>query len=117
MHTSAPAGFRVSPDKVLDSTSLHEGVRMLRRPPVDPNEPKETGIVRSGRSVHCGSEEKHMVGTDPIKGEPVYACVQEIFGPGQTVTLPRSEIRRLIGLGFLEDPDGDSAAFMSGPLS
>ena len=89
---------------------------MLRRPAPDPNEPKETAVVRRGRSVHVGTDEKHMVGTDPIKGEPIYACVQEFFGPGQSVTLARSEIARLRGLGFLEDDDA-APAFTSGPLS
>lgn len=117
MHTSAPAGFRVSPDRVLDSANLHEGVRMLRRPAPDPNEPKETAIVRAGRSVHCGSEEKHLVGRDPVTGAEVHACVQEIFGPGQMVTLPRSEIARLRGLGFLEEEGDDEPVFTSGPLS
>ena len=94
--TSAAAGFKVHPDH-LDA-KRGEGIRMLRRPAPDPNEPKETAVVRRGRSVHVGTDEKHMVGTDPIKGEPIYACVQEFFGPGQSVTLARSEIARLRGL-------------------
>jgi hypothetical protein len=115
MRTTAPAGFRVSPDHI--DSKPGEGLRMWRRPVADdPNKPKETGVVRSGRSVHVGTEEKHLVGRDPVTGAEVYAAAQIFFGPGQTVTLPRSEIIRLRGLGFLVDPD-DEPVFTSGPLS
>jgi hypothetical protein len=105
--TRAPAGFKVNPDHI--DAKPGEGVRSLRRPAPDPNEPTETGIVARGRSVHCGGtdDEKHMVGMHPISGEPIYVPVQTQFGPGMTVTLPRSEIARLREMGFLEDSSDD----------
>ena len=113
MRSTAPAGFRVSPDHI-DNTG--DGIRNLRPAEPDPDEPREFAIVARGRSIDAPTEQRRAVGYDPVKGEQLYAAVQRRYGPGERIELPISEIRRLRELGFLVDPDA-APVFTSGPLS
>jgi hypothetical protein len=114
MRTTAPAGFRVSPDHI--DSQRGDGVRALRPVEPDPDEPREFAVVARGRSVDAPTEQRRAVGYDPVKGEQLYAAVQRRFMPGETIELPVSEIRRLRELGFLIAPDA-APIFTSGRLS
>jgi len=100
----APPNFRVHPD--FDPKDL-SNVRRAPQPVADPNEAMATGIVADGRCVEGPhpSGEKHLVGFSVPDEKYIHALVQKRWGPGETVTLPISEIRRLTELGFLRDTD------------
>jgi hypothetical protein len=69
------------------------------------NDPLESGVVSDGRSVHIPVPgQQTPCGYDMKESKTVFRSVFEVFGPGETVTLPRSEIARLKNLGFLRDP-------------
>lgn len=48
-------------------------------------------------------------------GRTVVNDAGEAKGPGQTVTLDRADAKRLLGLGFLLDDDGDIVIRADGP--
>ena len=114
MRSTAPAGFRVSPDHIDNIGG--DGIRNLRPAEPDPDEPRELATVARGRSIDAPTEQRRAVGYDPVKGEQLYAAVQRRFMPGETIELPVAEIRRLRELGFLVDSDA-APVFTSGPLS
>jgi hypothetical protein len=68
-------------------------------------EETETGIVADGHTVDVPTGEKVVCGFDAVFARSVFRSVCKSFRPGETVTLPRSEIRRLQQLGFIVDPD------------
>jgi hypothetical protein len=63
-----------------------------------------TATVARGHTVDAPTGERRPTGYDSDKHEMVSGPVYKSFGPGETVTLPLSEIQRLIALGLLVDP-------------
>jgi hypothetical protein len=63
-------------------------------------------VVAKGRSLHVPTGRQIVVGSRPVEinGVTVHRDVMSaevrIHGPGATVTLPRSEVDRLVELGF-----------------
>lgn len=101
---------RKEPQSRCARSKSGDGVRILSMAPLDdPNEPLASAIVRRGRSVHAPIEgaERERIGYDVAGGQYVFRQPQQLFGPGETVTLKRSEIRRLRELGCFEDDDAD----------
>lgn len=64
------------------------------------------GVVARGRTVQVPHPtEMIIVGTNPETGVPIRAPRRVEYGPGQEVTLTKSEINNLRSTGFLIDPD------------
>ena len=99
---AAPAMARVHPDSVLVAPQSSTGAP---EPPAAEPEEVATAIVSSGHSVHVNSGERIACGYDAVLGRTVYRQGFVVAGPGETVTLPKSEIAQLMANGFLVDPD------------
>ena len=104
---------RVKAGDVRNLTRVHPehdprafaGVRRVPSGAPAPDQPHEVGTVAAGRSVDIVVEgDRVQCGFDKDAGVPVYRCAQRRALPGERVELPRSEIARLRGLGFLVDP-------------
>jgi hypothetical protein len=63
------------------------------------------GVVARGRTVHVPTDQKVLAGYERETNRPIERIVCERRGPGETVELPGSEVKRLRALGFLVDPD------------
>jgi hypothetical protein len=101
----APAiPIRVHPDVVMAPPHSDDAEPM---PEPDAAHPEETatGIVASGHSVHVSTGEKIACGYDAMLARPVYRQAFTVAGPGEVVTLPKSEVAKLMAAGFLVDPD------------
>lgn len=99
-----PAGFNTHPDYIDEPRG--SGVRNLWAPP-DPDEPRETCVVACGRTIDQPDEdaEKVVAGYDNAKGKYTYRHPCRRFYPGEQISLPISEARRLREL--LTDPNGE----------
>lgn len=80
------------------------------------DEPTANAIVARGRSVHAPTGRKLSVGSVPLPqtspiGPPTFTGVTSSecrsYGPGESVTLPLSEIARLRASGFLLSESGE----------
>ena len=82
----------------------------------DPNEPREVAVVARG-VIDCPEEgaEKEIAGYDTQGRQYTYRLPVRRYYPGEQITLPVSEIRRLQKLGVLRDPD--SIAEVTSPLA
>jgi hypothetical protein len=112
LHTTKPAPDfanlkRIDPDRIHAPPPL---------PPLQEQEPDlgpmGTAKVARGRTVHVPTGVKHVVGSRPYDaggGTVVHRDITAVefhsAGPGETVTLPVSEIERLTTLGFLQPID------------
>ncbi len=63
------------------------------------------GTVARGHTIDIPTGERRMIGYDRVTGAPVFTSVIRKAGPGEEVTLVRSEIDRLRRAGFLVDPN------------
>jgi hypothetical protein len=95
----------VHPDTILQGSPQPSDAAPLPESDAAQPEPTATGIVSSGHSVHVCTGEKIACGYDAMLARPVYRQAFDVAGPGETVTLPKSEIARLLAAGFLINPD------------
>lgn len=64
------------------------------------------GVVARGHTVRVPHPtETTIVGINQETGKPIRAPKVTDYGPGQEVTLPRSELKRLRELGHIVDPE------------
>jgi hypothetical protein len=76
----------------------------------------EKATVARGRTVCVPDLSKPSVfaGREPDTHRELFAPGLRDIGPGEEVELPRDEVRRLRGLGFLVDPDAKEVAIEDG---
>jgi hypothetical protein len=92
--------FRVHPDTVMDQpTKL-----TIEADDAELVEKTTTGIVASGHSIHINIG-KVQRGYDAMLGKPVFRQEFCTIGPGQEITLSKSQIEKLMAAGFLVNPD------------
>jgi hypothetical protein len=96
-----PHQLRVSPDLVLPNNNQSEPIEVAE---VEPEE-TATAIVATGHSVHVSDGTRVACGYDALLSRPVYRQGFRIALPGETVELPKSEIEKLMALGYLIDPN------------
>lgn len=102
-HASPVRDFtRVHPDHL--NAGPGDGVRRVPPEMPDDNEPREVGVVAAGRCIDVPTDEIELSGYDREGQREIYRRVQKRHLPGESVELPKSEIARLRGLGFLVDP-------------
>jgi hypothetical protein len=98
----APAMARVHPDNILITPQSNSAVP---EPEAAAPEETATGIVASGKSVHVCTGEKIACGYDALLGRTVFRQGFAVAGPGEVVTLPKSEVVQLMAAGFLINPE------------
>jgi hypothetical protein len=99
-HRKPAPTFRVHPDTVMaQPTKL-----MIEADDAELVEKTATGIVASGHSIHINVG-KVQRGYDAMLGKPVFRQEFCTIGPGEEITLPKSQIERLMAAGFLVNPD------------
>ena len=72
------------------------------------------GVVAPRRTVAAPSDERQVVGYAD-DGTPKFRFVDKHYGPGETVTLPEDDVKRLRRAGFLVDPDTKAVPVDIGP--
>jgi hypothetical protein len=101
-----PAGdlhFRTHPD-VIFAPGQPAPDEQQTIVPTEPDEPTEICVVAEGHSVHQNTGEKIMHSWDATTGKYVYRPIFKIFKPGDEITLPVSEAKRLRQTGHIVDP-------------
>jgi hypothetical protein len=103
--TKRPAPIsRVHPDTIFGGTPQPTQL-VLEADLAEPQEKMATGIVAAGHSVHQNIGERIQCGYDAVLARPVFRQAFVVVGPGEEVTLPVSEIRRLMEVGILLNPE------------
>jgi hypothetical protein len=94
--------IKVHPDLMMGSPPQPSNA--APEPEAAAPEETATGIVAGGHSIHVCTGEKIACGYDAVLSRTVFRSAFTVAGPGETVTLPKSEIEKLLAAGFLVDP-------------
>jgi hypothetical protein len=95
--------IKVHPDLMMGSPPQPSAA--MPEPEAAAPEETSVGVVASGHSVHVNTGEKIACGYDAVLSRTVFRSAFVVVGPGEQVTLPKSEIQKLMTAGFLVDPD------------
>jgi hypothetical protein len=79
-------------------------------------EPMEKAVVARGRCVGIPdpTAEPGFIGREPDTNKELFAPGLKYILPGEEVELPRSEVKRLRGLGTLVDPNAPEPTIETG---
>jgi hypothetical protein len=96
--------IRIHPDTILAAPQPNE-VTLEPEPDAAHLEEEETatGIVSGGHSIHVNTGQRIACGYDAVLSRTVFRSAFTVAGPGETVTLAKSEIEKLMAAGFLVD--------------